>query len=941
MPNYVPFCKKVRTVLSALLLCLLPTCTLTTVPMGTFQTDCHDHHFWLTIKSSFLGQIVRFDIEDHGSVHFLSSQRAAECGYTVLFDSHGDLVLRASFLACYVDNQKDTEFWLHVWFVNKEAGGKETAYPFQLACGLQWPWSPREIVCEKNYMEVSVRKEILAVNPKGLEWEDPPHVASEEEEKEGLKEWQMVFRRPEHPSPLAIPLREAQAMGYHVSTTSTRIVLRCPYSSTMSYTLKERGVQVEAVSASILYQYLWKLLTVDASVACPMNEATVDGDDMVVTFPQVLPPLVQGRPREGWVGVGIGAHLLSECSVQERGYKIRAQDGAVEVRIPVGAKGMHVKSGIIDKRYAQSLSVDLLYAQRWEDSQWGSTQHLSYRPLHTPYTLRPPTLINNTIPSQKMFSVTLGTFPQDVSLQNVTIGDKRLSQDEALQLGLKISHVPFANGSHAYQLQVPFSHPLVSHEDVDRGYRRYTLVVTFALSISPYGEVFYHHGTVVSALRDVVPPRLEGKCSDKGVVVLLYFGNQDLQWEMYLGGRRLDQELAELGGYVMENEEDYFSIELPVYSLGMAYEELSLQGLRVKVEAGLMNVETGKVERSFVQRCTFPARELLVCLPEGRIVVVVDTSRTIPPVDPHHTTLLDQSCGPIDTDGTRALFSFRLDSCGTIRTREGNVLLYVNEVRYSEKLLLRPEPLVHPKPYYRLPIHCRYPVNDTSTLSISLPLDPALTPLFPGPSRTHGALEGGLGPRPFTRDNGVHKLEANYAAECGYTFSAFSPKDVLILRASYFACHVENKGDAEFTLHYHIVKLDETGKQTTYPSQISCKLNIGWKPREVLCEENYIEEMRLSECQVLIRKSNGTVSLSVEEARSQGYVVAATPHRIVFRSPYNKPWAEIQMVDDIEVETIGATVAFRQNWALVMIETTPACAMSNNLLLFHERSGSF
>ncbi|KAJ8338202.1 hypothetical protein SKAU_G00371680 [Synaphobranchus kaupii] len=203
-------------------------------------------------------------------------------------------------------------------------------------------------------------------------------------------------------------------------------------------------------------------------------------------------------------------------------------------------------------------------------------------------------------------------------------------------------------------------------------------------------------------------------------------------------------------------------------------------------------------------------------------------------------------------------------------------------------------------------------------------------------------------------DNGVHKLEANYAAECGYTLSTVNAKGFLILRVSYFACHVENKDDAEFTLHYQIVKLDESGKKSTHPSQISCKLDRDWKPREVVCEENYMEvsvrwnifrfsesatekdwdmvpsgDAKLSEWQLLIKRSDAKpILLTFEEARNQGYMVTSTAHRIVFRSPYNKTLAEIQMVDGIEVETINATVVFRQDWVLASIETIPACAIN-------------
>lgn len=46
----------------------------------------------------------------------------------------------------------------------------------------------------------------------------------------------------------------------------------------------------------------------------------------------------------------------------------------------------------------------------------------------------------------------------------------------------------------------------------------------------------------------------------------------DTQWEVYVGGRRLDWELVELGDYALETRQDYFSMVIPLYGLGMAYE---------------------------------------------------------------------------------------------------------------------------------------------------------------------------------------------------------------------------------------------------------------------------------------------------------------------------------------------------------------------------------
>ena len=69
-----------------------------------------------------------------------------------------------------------------------------------------------------------------------------------------------------------------------------------------------------------------------------------------------------------------------------------------------------------------------------------------------------------------------------------------------------------------------------------------------------------------------VLPRVEGDCTDKGVRLQVHQGNLISQWEVYVGGRRLDRELVELAGYELISMNNYSILQIPLYGLGMTYE---------------------------------------------------------------------------------------------------------------------------------------------------------------------------------------------------------------------------------------------------------------------------------------------------------------------------------------------------------------------------------
>lgn len=214
-----------------------------------------------------------------------------------------------------------------------------------------------------------------------------------------------MFSTAEQPPEQArvLSLTEAAALGYHVSQRGSHLVFRCPYSSPLSQSVKVHAGDVANTRLQVLHhsvikwmlcvwvlmrfprreEWIWRLselpsctdseaaswlltppspvLRVGISMTSfdkckipkwnvsfsshfsPPDEATADGPDLLWTVPYVLSPLVHGQFRDGGMRMGVNGWALSESEHTERGFKIGLQEGRVEVRIPFGAHGGHLK----------------------------------------------------------------------------------------------------------------------------------------------------------------------------------------------------------------------------------------------------------------------------------------------------------------------------------------------------------------------------------------------------------------------------------------------------------------------------------------------------------------------------------------------------------------------------------------------------------------------
>ncbi|XP_051816529.1 uncharacterized protein LOC127537666 [Acanthochromis polyacanthus] len=81
--------------------------------------------------------------------------------------------------------------------------------------------------------------------------------------------------------------------------------------------------------------------------------------------------------------------------------------------------------------------------------------------------------------------------------------------------------------------------------------------------------------------------------------------------------------------------------------------------------------------------------------------------------------------------------------------------------------------------------------------------------------------------------------------------------------------------------------------------------------------------------QLMFRQRDGQVSsMSVTEAQRWGYSLTTTAQRVVLRSPYKQPHAEITMVDGVSVKVVQASLFFKQKLVMVMIDMSMGCTVN-------------
>ncbi|XP_029616039.1 uncharacterized protein LOC115198301 isoform X2 [Salmo trutta] len=687
------------------LLCIWPSVRCSDLPRGAIETACRDRYLLVTTQLSFAGNEPRFEAVDADGVHPITKQYGSECGYMFsILRLSGHAELRASYFSCHTDNQDDEVFTFSFNLITIDAKGVETTYTVNANCSLPLPWSPREVSCEENYMEVSVRGDVSGLP--GTE-ADNWTAALATAHSSATSTWQVTFQQ-EGQQLTPMSLSEARELGYVFYLTQGRLVFRSPYTpgSVMGSVTMVNGMLVEMVYPILVSRQRWVVIMVDLVVACSTDEGMYDGAGLVWQTPTLLSPLVSGLfgLESSNISMGVDGQLLDEPITAERGYSLDISDTTVQISIPFNAAGGYRKSFVMNNMYHEFYVVRLYYEQTFMDDGVETRLRL-HRPMNTSLLIQHLSIINQTVLEDRVFTVYLGNLSYDVDLVAVKLNGHNFTILEANKSGLVITMVPQPNSTlHAYILRVPFDaviHKLYPTE----GLLEYSLDINYTLVILPQEEPYFYLASVVAQFNDVFPPVFKGVCNEKSISFQMDHKPFDYLWEVGVGPYRLTPNLAAKRGYVMRNDSKRLTLEVPLFSVGFTYKDINLRQFRGTFEILSRLPKTLAVKSSLAKACLFQTTEVIVCSTEG-VMTVVSMTLAIPGSEPSRTSLLDSTCMPQAMDDTRVLFSFRLDTCGTRVQFDYQHLTYENEITIEHTSQSVEAPVST-----RVTVRCVYPLS--------------------------------------------------------------------------------------------------------------------------------------------------------------------------------------------------------------------------------------
>uniref|UniRef100_A0A674EK19 Uncharacterized LOC115192376 n=1 Tax=Salmo trutta TaxID=8032 RepID=A0A674EK19_SALTR len=609
---------------------------------------------------------------------------ATQCGFSFKFDPMGNAMFFASLQNCFSQNMVT----LSTFRLPGNHMTEDPVYRVGKTCSYT-PWTSREILCDRNYMEASEQSmpqwRCLQSSLNDLS----RAVAS------GYKMTAVVFS----PSKKVMNVDEVQRKGYAIANTPTRLVLRSPHNAEETYLQNVAGVPMRVLSTSTFFEQKWLVTRVDATAVCPTPGAVAFTPEVITWYmPKHIDPLFSSDAFTMLeVYMGIDAKRLDTEEMAARNYSVLVTEAHIIVEIPVGAVGGYFKSHIQDDQYFVTYTIEPMLELLWiEEVAHEDTRYKVLFPITTPPMARPPQVHTplDTVPEQAVFVLELGTFNLDVELLNITFPTMVLTVAECNARGFNVQEQrSLDNTLKTFRMEVPFSDPL---KRVEQGVTTFTLQLLYGLVVFPEYAPFSHSAVVDAVLLDIVPPSVTGNCDQENFHITVDYSNQEPFFVVLVGKRLLNHELAQQ--YLTEGDAD-FTITLPFSSPDAVFE------VRLPDGHGLHFW------------CYSIGSTVLGNFSNGTMTALAVKVESAPNLNPGQLTLSDPACGPTYSDDRFAYFHFTVNSCGTTRKFINNVMLYENEISLPDELEVKLNATTSSEDEYQLKVSCYYVVNITRTLA--------------------------------------------------------------------------------------------------------------------------------------------------------------------------------------------------------------------------------
>ncbi|XP_036406036.1 zona pellucida protein AX 1 [Megalops cyprinoides] len=676
--------------------------------------ECLGNILRLTLDQSLLwGHYLEVDAINGTDTVPITDSVASQCGFGMKSDPWGNAMLFASVHNCFAQNMDDEMFDLTLRLrLSGSPMSPAAMHTVSKSCTYT-QWASREIICNRNYMEVSVRRQV----PDLSEFSEEEKLAQDQEWVEtapeaavsSLQLWKVQFHGVTEKT---MSIEEAHSRGYGLTVSTSRLLLRSPYSTPETLSLDVAGVPMQVIKATTYFRRKWMVKLLDSSAACPTGGVTFTEEMITWHLPLRISPLLSSRLYTMVeYHVGIDAKRVDKAMMMARGYKLTLSDSHFILELPVGSIDGYYKSHAPNYQYHITYSIEPMLEIIWkEDDLYDDTRYKVLFPITTPLMPRVPHVSDETVPEQRIFRFSVGTFLPDVELVNITFATGVLSVAEANARGFNVQEYSFSNGSKGFRLQVPFSDPVVLKGNSAPDVTVYTLPVVFGFLVLPENTPFPHPWVLEAALQDIVLPTATGTCDLEYFYVLVEYGNRGHSFVTIVGQRELTAAMAE--EYSYSQNDTHSSMAVHFRSPDAVFEMVQASSVRSRLDLVLKDPVNNWNLNDFSLSCSFPM-DLIECFSNGTMTALAVKVESVPDLIPSQLTLRDSRCKPAYSDHVFAYFSFNVNSCGTTRKFFSNVMMYENEVSSARVKTSAADD------QYLFTVSCYYDINANYTMAFS------------------------------------------------------------------------------------------------------------------------------------------------------------------------------------------------------------------------------